>query len=93
MAKNTTCVTIDKEAGLTAQDFKAVLRTCSPDDMPVVGSLKRYPNLYVNSGHGGRNCSLSIACSKLVAEMMQGEEPSTSMQDTKSLLTPLRYQM
>ena len=70
-AKNTACLTIDKEEGLMARNIQGVLRTCSPDDLPVVGALKRYPNLYVNTGHGGRTCAVSLACSKIVSEQVK----------------------
>lgn len=71
-AKNLACLTIDLNEGLRAKNIKGILRTCSPDDIPVVGALKRNPNLYVNSGHGGRTCALSLACSKIVAEQLHG---------------------
>ena len=69
-AKNEVCVTIDTKEGLMASGIQAVLRTCSPDDLPVIGALKTNPNLYINSGHGGRNCAISIGSSRLVAEIM-----------------------
>ena len=45
----------------------------SPDDFPMVGPLKRYPNLYVNVGHGFRGTNWSMATSKLLAQLMSGE--------------------
>lgn len=30
------------------------LRPCTPDDMPLVGPLKKYSNVFLNTGHGGR---------------------------------------
>lgn len=69
-AKNTVCITMETKEGLLAKDIKAVLHACSPDDLPVVGALKRHPNVYVNSGHGGRNCAFSIGSSKLLAELL-----------------------
>ena len=72
MAKNTFCINIDTAEGLLAQNIKAVLRACSPDDLPIVGALKLNPNVYVNSGHGGRNAALSIASSKILAQLLAG---------------------
>lgn len=69
-AKNVACVHIDTKEGLLARNMKAVLRACSPDDMPIVGALKGHPNVYLNSAHGGRNCAFSIGSSKLVTELM-----------------------
>jgi len=94
-AKNVACVSIDTNEGLMAQNMKAVLRACSPDDMPVVGALKSNPNIYVNSGHGGRNCALSIGSSKLVSELLSDgklkscDEPQLVQQS----IAPLRFQM
>ena len=70
MAKNTVCTTMETKEGLMAQNMRAVLRACSPDDLPVIGALKRHPNIYVNSGHGVRNAAFSIGSSKLLAEVL-----------------------
>jgi len=69
-AKNIVCLTMGKEEGLRARNIEAVMRACSPDDLPVIGALKRHPNVYVNSGHGGRNCAFSIGSSKLLSELL-----------------------
>ena len=90
-AKNLACLTIDLNEGLRAKNIKGILRTCSPDDLPVVGALKRNPNLYVNSGHGGRTCALSLACSKIVADQLHGG--ASSPDEVQKLLAPLRFQM
>ena len=39
-AKNTVCITMETKEGLLARNMRAVLRACSPDDMPVIGALK-----------------------------------------------------
>ena len=61
---------METKEGLLAKNINAVLRACSPDDLPVIGALKRHPNVYVNSGHGVRNCAFSIGSSKLLAELL-----------------------
>lgn len=88
MAKNSVCINIDTKEGLVAQNIKAVLRACSPDDLPVVGPLKLNPNVYVNSGHGGRTCALSIASSKIVAQLLSGQDSATPSDFDKRLLSP-----
>ena len=64
--RNTAIIHIDKKEGLKSKDVKVAMRTQSPDDIPVIGALKHYPNVYVNSGHGERNVALSIASAKLL---------------------------
>ena len=94
MARNTVCISLNKEEGLMAQNIKAVLRACSPDDLPVIGPLKTHPNLYLNSGHGGRGSALSLASSKLVAELLQdGKCKSLDKEFDHKILAPLRYQL
>lgn len=39
-------------------NLKAVLSGISPDELPLVGRLKNYPNVYLNVGHGLRASSL-----------------------------------
>ena len=43
------------------------MRTQSPDDLPVIGALKHYPNVIINSGHGERNAAVSIASAKMLS--------------------------
>jgi D-amino-acid dehydrogenase len=46
------------------------LRPVAPDDLPVVGNLKFYPNVYINGGHSGRGTTLGLTTSKLVSELL-----------------------
>lgn len=62
---------LDKRESLTNSKLKTFLRAQSPDDMPIVGPLKYYPNVYVNCGHGEHGLSVSIGCSKLLSELIQ----------------------
>lgn len=93
MAKNEVCITLDTKDGLLAEDIRAVLRMCSPDDLPVIGALKTHPNLYVNSGHGGRNCALSIGSSRLVSELLTSGKMQSCPDLSANLVTPLRFQL
>ena len=92
-AKNEVCINLDKKEGLTIQDVKAVLRMCSPDDLPVIGALKSNPNLYVNTGHGGRNCAVSIGSSKIVTELLATGQIKSCPDLSPHLVKPLRFQM
>lgn len=92
-AKNEVCITLDTKEGLAVEDVKAVLRTCSPDDLPVIGALKTHPNIYVNSGHGGRNCALSIGSSKVVSELLESGKIKSCPDLSPDIVKPLRFQM
>ena len=92
-AKNTVCITLDKKEGLLSKNIQAVLRACSPDDLPVIGALKTHPNIYINGGHGPRNAAFSIGSSKLVAELLSGESDSSSKDVDMADFSPLRLQM
>lgn len=40
----------------------------APDDKPLIGNLRLYPNVYLNAGHSGRGTTFGLATSKLVTE-------------------------
>ena len=65
------CKVFDSKEPLQQQNLNAFFRMCSPDDLPVLGPLKHYPNVFINSGHGGRTAAISLASSKLVSEILQ----------------------
>eukprot|EP00347_Sterkiella_histriomuscorum_P018289 403346077 len=44
------------------------LRPCTPDDMPLVGLLRPFKNLLMNTGHGGRGITQGFATSKILAD-------------------------
>lgn len=46
----------------------------SPDDLPIVGTSKRYKNLYMNTGHGFRGTNYSLTSAKLLSEVMDGAD-------------------
>ena len=54
--------TLSAQEAMQNQNLRAVLIGVSPDDLPLVGRLKHYPNLYLNVGHGTRAATLSFAC-------------------------------
>ena len=63
------------------------LRPCSPDGLPYVGRVSRYSNLSVATGHAMMGISLGPITGKLIAEILSGEPPSSSMDG----LSPDRY--
>jgi D-amino-acid dehydrogenase len=74
--RNTTILHVDKKEGLKTKDIKVAMRCCSPDDLPVIGALKHYPNIYLNAGHGARSAALGISSSKLLSEILETGETS-----------------
>lgn len=92
-AKNEVCITFDTKECLGTKHFKAVLRACSPDDLPIIGALKTHPNLFVNIGHGGRSSALSIGSSRLVSELLTSGKYQSCPDLRPDLVKPLRFQM
>lgn len=52
------------------------LRPQSPDDLPIVSGT-RYPNLFVNVGHGGYGWRLACGSAALVADLVDAPEGGT----------------
>jgi D-amino-acid dehydrogenase len=48
-------------------------RPVTPDDVPVIGRLTPYQNLFVNTGHGSKGWKLSCGSSSLLAKIVAGE--------------------
>lgn len=62
------------------QDFGGIqpwagLRPVSPDGIPYLGRVKRYPNLIVNTGHAMMGLSLAPVSGRLAADLLAGDEP------------------
>ena len=63
------------EASLAQVNFHSCIRPTPPDDVPILGSLRNYPNVFLNTGHSGRGTTMSLGTSKIVAEMiLKGED-------------------
>lgn len=83
------CKTFDNKEALTKENLRTYFRTCSPDDLPLLGALKHNPNIFINSGHGGRNAAISIASSKLISEIMQTGDITLDI--PKESISPARF--
>lgn len=66
--KNLVADLMDKNEAHSYKNLNTCLRPVPPDDMPVIGPLKHYPNVFLNAGHAGRGTTLGLATSKIVAE-------------------------
>jgi D-amino-acid dehydrogenase len=50
------------------------LRPATPSNVPLVGR-SRYPNLYLNTGHGTLGWTMACGSGKALAHLMHGEQP------------------
>ena len=62
------------------------LRPMTPDGTPVMGPT-RYPNLFLNTGHGTLGWTMSCGSGRAVADLVVGREPEISFDG----LTAARY--
>ena len=46
------------------------LRPVSPDDVPFIGRIKKFKNLYVNAGHGSKGTTLALGAARILTEIM-----------------------
>ena len=92
---NTVGKLIDKTESLNNRKLKTFLRAQSPDDLPIVGALKFYPNVYINSGHGSHSVGLALACGKATSDLMtKGDCCAVLSSDpTGKSISPLRFNL
>ena len=46
------------------------LRPVSPDDVPFIGQIKRFKNIYINAGHGSKGTTLALGAARILTEIM-----------------------
>lgn len=68
-------------------EFWTGLRPMTPDGTPIVGPT-RFPNLYINTGHGTLGWTMSCGSGKLLADLVSGQQPDIRADD----LALSRYQ-
>jgi D-amino-acid dehydrogenase len=62
-----------------AATFWAGLRPATPSNIPYVGRTRRYPNLWINTGHGTLGWTLAAGSGKRIADMIAaGEGPAVA---------------
>ncbi|MES2099427.1 MAG: D-amino acid dehydrogenase [Pseudomonadota bacterium] len=54
--------------------FWTGLRPMTPDSTPIVGAT-RFPNLFVNTGHGTLGWTMACGSGKLIADLVSGRRP------------------
>jgi D-amino-acid dehydrogenase len=58
--------------------FWAGLRPSTPDGVPVIGAT-RYPNLFLNTGHGTLGWTMACGSGRLLADIIGGAVPEISI--------------
>lgn len=58
--------------------YRACLRPMTPDGPPVLG-LSRYPNLYLNAGHGHMGWTMACGTARIVADLAAGRTPDLDL--------------
>jgi D-amino-acid dehydrogenase len=54
-------------------------RPLSPDSRPIIGPLRRYPNLLLATGHGQLGMTLAPITGKLIGEIVAGEQTTVDL--------------
>jgi D-amino-acid dehydrogenase len=74
---------------LRRAQFWTGLRPMTPDSTPIVGATK-FPNLFLNTGHGTLGWTMACGSGKLVADLVTGQRPdiSTAGLDVERYSTP-----
>lgn len=57
--------------------FWTGLRPMTPDGTPIIGAT-RYPNLFLNTGHGTLGWTMACGSGRLIADMISGRRPEIS---------------
>ena len=67
-------------------EFWTGLRPMTPDGTPIVGAT-RFPNLFLNTGHGTLGWTMATGTGRVMADLIAGRTPEISMEG----LTVARY--
>jgi D-amino-acid dehydrogenase len=62
---------------LERASFWTGLRPMTPDGTPIIGPT-RYPNLFLNTGHGTLGWTMACGSAKLISDIMVGQKPEIS---------------
>jgi D-amino-acid dehydrogenase len=71
---------------LGASTFWTGLRPMTPDGPPIIGASK-FPNLYLNTGHGTLGWTMACGSAKVLSDIVSGRKPDIDA----SKLGPERY--
>jgi D-amino-acid dehydrogenase len=62
-------------------EFWTGLRPSTPSNVPLIGKTK-YPNLYLNTGHGTLGWTMAAGSGKALADIISGEKPEVDFRFT-----------
>ena len=65
---------------ISAASFWAGLRPMTPDGTPIIGPTK-FPNLYLNTGHGTLGWTMGSGSGRLLADLISGRQPEIEYAD------------
>ena len=74
---------------LKITEERAALRPHSVDRLPIIGSSNRFHNLIYATGHFRRGFELAPATGKIVAEIIEGKNPSVDI----TSMNPVRFNL
>ncbi|HEU4622111.1 MAG TPA: D-amino acid dehydrogenase [Burkholderiaceae bacterium] len=61
----------------TQPEYWSALRPSTPSNVPIIGRL-RYPNLYVNAGHGTLGWTMGLGSGRALADVLCEREPEVA---------------
>lgn len=67
-------------ANLAGAEYWAGLRPMTPDSTPIVGAT-RYPNLFLNTGHGTLGWTMACGSARVIADQVSGKSPDIETAD------------
>jgi D-amino-acid dehydrogenase len=71
--------------GLPIIDRWAGMRPCTPDGLPVIGRLKKHPQLLIATGHCREGLTLAGGTARLIEDVLRSHKAA------QPLLSPLRF--
>jgi D-amino-acid dehydrogenase len=60
---------------ISGVSYHTGFRPMTPDDVPLIGKIKGFSNLWVNAGHGSKGWTQSCGSSKLLSDLLVGNDP------------------
>ena len=69
-----------KGGDLSRATFWCGLRPMTPDGPPIIGASK-FPNLYLNTGHGTLGWTMSCGSGRVLADIVSGRKPEIDTRD------------
>ena len=69
-----------KGGDLAQASYWTGLRPMTPDGTPIIGGT-RYPNLFLNTGHGTLGWTMAAGSGRVLADIMSGHKPDIDVSD------------